>query len=72
MMTSHQYRKAIADLGLNQVQAARFLGVSERTSRNWAANGAPPMAAMLLCAMIEKDISVAEMNRIMKRKEDRR
>ena len=35
-MTSKQYRKAIESLGLSQQQAARWLGISPRTSQNYA------------------------------------
>ncbi|MBO0754273.1 MAG: hypothetical protein J2P54_00300 [Bradyrhizobiaceae bacterium] len=35
-MTAHEYRKALAHLGLSQLAAARLLGVNPRTSRRWA------------------------------------
>jgi DNA-binding transcriptional regulator YiaG len=35
-MTPAQYRAAIKRLGLSQRQAARLLGVNDRTSRRWA------------------------------------
>lgn len=35
-MTPDEYRSAIEKLGLSQVEAARLLGVDERTSRRWA------------------------------------
>lgn len=35
-MTSKQYRETIKSLGLNQEQAAGFLGVSPRTSQSYA------------------------------------
>lgn len=51
-MTPDQYREAIATLGLSQVKAAALLGVNERTSRDWAKNGAPPSAAVALAALV--------------------
>ena len=35
-MTSKQYRKAIESLGLSQQKAAHWLGISPRTSQNYA------------------------------------
>lgn len=35
-MTRARYRLAIKRLGLNQTQASRFLGVSDRQGRRWA------------------------------------
>lgn len=67
-MTKEQYRKAIEAIGLNQVHAAEFLDVSDRTSRNYAASGAPDVVAMLLLIMIEYGISVDDVNKLMKRK----
>lgn len=56
-MTAKQYRAAIETLGLSQGAAARFLGVSIRTSWGYA-NGEPipEMAAKLLRLMIEHKI----------------
>jgi hypothetical protein len=63
-MTHHQYRAAIAALGLSQVGAGRFLGVEARTSRRWALGESPvpSVVAMLLRLMIKlqlkpKDVS---------------
>jgi predicted GIY-YIG superfamily endonuclease len=57
-MTSEQYCKAIAKLDLNQSDAARFLGVSVRTSHGYA-NGSPiPEAtAKLLRLMVRLELS---------------
>lgn len=40
-MTPTQYRTRIAALGLSQIKAAGVIGVTERTSRRYAANGVP-------------------------------
>lgn len=68
-MTKTQYRKAIEALGLNQIQAAHFLGVTERTSRTYAATGAPDVVEIALFVMIHCGLSVDDVNRLMKRKE---
>jgi DNA-binding transcriptional regulator YiaG len=49
-MTATEYRDAIAALGLTQAGAAEFLGVSLRTSQNWALGEAriPVAVAKLL------------------------
>jgi DNA-binding transcriptional regulator YiaG len=36
-MSPAQFEKAIAELGLNQTQAAQLLGVRDRAVRNWIA-----------------------------------
>jgi transcriptional regulator with XRE-family HTH domain len=49
-MTGDEYRNAIAALGLQQTEAARLLGVDERTSRRWASGEReipPPVARFL-------------------------
>jgi hypothetical protein len=40
-MTNTEYRAAIAALGLSQIGAAKAIGVTERTSRRYAATGVP-------------------------------
>ncbi len=40
-MNNTEYRAAIAALGLSQVGAATAIGVTERTSRRYAAHGVP-------------------------------
>lgn len=40
-MTPETYRASIAALGLSQIKAAGVIGVTERTSRRYAANGVP-------------------------------
>lgn len=38
-MTGDEVRSALAELGLNQVEAARAFGVDARTMRRWVADG---------------------------------
>jgi hypothetical protein len=40
-MTNTEYRAEIAALGLSQIGAAKAIGVTERTSRRYAATGVP-------------------------------
>jgi len=58
-MTPAQYAKAIADLGMSQVGAARFLKIGERTSRRFIAGESkiPVVAEMLLNIMVAHGIS---------------
>jgi hypothetical protein len=66
-MTSKQYRRAIETLGLTQVAAAKFFGVSDRQSRYWAADGAPPMVEIILRIMLAKRMTVEEVETIVRR-----
>jgi DNA-binding transcriptional regulator YiaG len=52
-MTPLQFRTAITEVGLSQVQAAHVLGVTPRTARRWALGEVkvPPPAAKLLRLM---------------------
>lgn len=54
-MTPKQYRAAIDRLGLSQVKAGAFLGVSARQSRRWALGEAeiPKVVAMILRLMVK-------------------
>ncbi len=54
-MTANQYRTAIGKLGLSQVKAAKFLGISTRTSQGYALGEYPvPVAvAKLLTLLID-------------------
>lgn len=70
-MNGNQYQTALRRLGLNKDEAARFLRVSDRTSRTYAVQGAQPVVAMLLTVMLEKGITVDEIDAIMKRKPSR-
>lgn len=57
-MTANQYRAAIERLGLSQVTAARFLGVSIRTSHKYANGDRIPVAiAKLLRLMIKLQLT---------------
>lgn len=47
-MTPTQYKAAIKALGLSQERAGEWLGVSPRTSQNYAAKGPPEPVAKLL------------------------
>lgn len=56
-MTGAEYQAAIDALGLNQLAAARFLKIGDRTSRRYVAGGVIPHAVKLLFdLMIEKKI----------------
>ena len=53
-MTRKQYRETIAQLGLTQAGAGRYLGVSERTAHRYVSGDAevPASAALLLRSLI--------------------
>lgn len=51
-MTPTQYKAAIKVLGLSQERAGEWLGVSPRTSQNYAAKGPPEPVAKLLRLML--------------------
>lgn len=61
-MTGQEYRDAIAKLGLNQLQAGRFLHGSPRSSRRWAAEGPPPLEAMVLDLMLRRGLMPTDVN----------
>jgi predicted DNA-binding protein (UPF0251 family) len=48
-----QYKAAIKTLGLSQERAGEWLGVSPRTSQNYAAKGPPEPVAKLLRLVVE-------------------
>lgn len=50
-MTPADYRAAIQSLGLTQAQAANKLGVSLRTSNEYARRGAPERVRLALDAL---------------------
>lgn len=51
-MTPTEYRTAIASLGLSQLAAGRWLGVSPKTAQNYATKGpSAPVAKLLAYAM---------------------
>ena len=51
MMTGEEYKMALAALGWTHEQAAAALGVTARTSFNYAARGAPRHIALALTAL---------------------
>ena len=57
-MTPNQYKKAIDALGLSQVRAGEFLGVSPRTSQGYALGEypVPEAIAKLLRLMVRLDL----------------
>jgi transcriptional regulator with XRE-family HTH domain len=57
-MTPTQYRTAIERLGLSQVRAAAFLGISDRQSRRFALGEAsiPPCIDKLLRLMVRLNL----------------
>ena len=62
-MTAKQYRRALAELELSQAKMANRLGVSLRTSQNWALDQAPihPCAAILLRLLLGGKISLDDL-----------
>lgn len=62
-MTPNQYRKAIDQLELSQVGAAKVLGVDARTSRRWALGEAsiPLLVERVLRMMIRLKIPPDEL-----------
>jgi DNA-binding transcriptional regulator YiaG len=65
-MTKTAYRSAIELLGLSQVKASVFFGVSRKTSPRWARGEAPVPGAVakLLRLMIAHKISPEEVNKL--------
>jgi DNA-binding transcriptional regulator YiaG len=61
-MTPLQFRRAISELGLSQLAAARMLGYDGRTVRRWIAGeiGVPPAAAKLLRLAADGKLTVRE------------
>lgn len=62
-----RYREHLAALGLNQVEAAAFLEVDERTSRRYA-NGegeVPRPIAYLLSAMVKYNLTVQQLEALV-------
>ena len=52
-MTPQQYRAAIATLGLSQLAAGRWLGVSPKTAQNYASKGPSGPAAVAIRGALE-------------------
>ena len=57
-MTAAQYQRAIDQLGLSQLAAGRFLGVSKNTAQRYAAGETeiPVAVALLLRMMVAEGI----------------
>ncbi len=62
-MTAQQYRATIERLGLSQVDAGKFLGVTTRSSWAWANGKTPiPLAVQILLKyMATKNLTPADM-----------
>lgn len=73
-MDASEYRALIAELGLTQVEAARFLGVSDRTSRAWALgqNDVPPAIALFLRYLAADAVTPARVRRVVQAYLDKR
>jgi transcriptional regulator with XRE-family HTH domain len=69
---ANEYRDCIAALGLSQLAAAKFLGISPRQSRRLALGEVAPdvRTEMLLSAMLKYDISVDDMNKLINKRKD--
>jgi hypothetical protein len=68
-MNADEYRRAIEQLGLTQIGAAKLLGVDERTSRRWA-NGerdVPAPAVRFLAYLIATRKTGAQAMRVLER-----
>lgn len=65
-MTPNQFKTAIAKLGLSQVKAGHFLGISPRQSRRLIAGDGvvPTSVEKLLRLMLKRGLSVDEVNEI--------
>jgi len=61
-MTPTQYKRAIEQLGMSQLAAGRFLGVSKNTAQRYASGETevPVSIALLLRMMIEAGIAPEE------------
>lgn len=55
-MTADEFRLELERLNVNQVTAARLLGVNERTIRRWVAGKPIPLSTKLLLAKIEPPV----------------
>ncbi len=64
-MTSHEYRDAIARLGLSQVKAGELLVCNPRTSRRWASGESPVprSVALLLQLMVRHNLTADDVLR---------
>lgn len=53
-MTPDEYRAALSILGLSQLAAGRWLGVSPKTAQNYASKGPSGPAARAIELLLEK------------------
>jgi hypothetical protein len=68
-MTGDEYEKAIARLDLSPVEAARFLGVDDTTSRRWVKGSPIPRSvAILLRLMIRYRLAPDHVDALVARK----
>lgn len=69
-MTGAEYLKAIGRLDLSMVEAARFLGVDDTTSRRWGADRqpVPRSVAILLRLMIRYRLAPDHVMTVVTRK----
>lgn len=59
-MTPADYRAAIATLGLSQLAAGRWLGVSPKTAQNYATVGPSGPAARAITMLLDMSPSARE------------
>jgi hypothetical protein len=67
-MTADQFRAAIANLGLSQVSAAKFLGISVRTSHSYASPKGripEPVAKLLQLALKMDELDPVDLDRLL-------
>jgi hypothetical protein len=64
-MTPEDYRAALETLGLSQLAAGRWLGVSPKTAQNYATNGPSGPAARAIIMLL--DMPVADRDRALAR-----
>ena len=66
-MTRNEYRSIIAQLGLSQIGAARFLGIGKATTQRWAAGGVGNEATiMLLRLMVALQLSPESVEKLLR------
>lgn len=53
-MTPNEYREALARLGLSQIAAGNWLGVSPRTAQNYATRGPSGPAAKAIQMLLDQ------------------
>jgi hypothetical protein len=68
-VNADQFRKALSRLDLSQIGAARLFGIAPKTVRNWARQGVPGTAPILLRLMLaglvsRKWVELARDNRL--------